>query len=111
MDKKYKDKTIKEEIKKLTTIFKDLEKDKKIYADRLINQASFMYATLKSLQEIINESGTVELFENGAKQMLREHPATKTYNTMIKNYTSIVKQLIELTPAVTFQMQFQKERI
>ena len=95
-----KDKLIKGEVKKLTTIFKDLDKDKKVYADRLINQAAFMYATMSELQETINAEGTIELFQNGAQQMLREHPAIKSYNTTIKNYMSVIKQLIELTPQI-----------
>lgn len=98
MDKKQKDKLIKQEQKKLTLTFSDLDKDKKIFADRLIGQASFMFATLQELQETINEEGAVELFVNGRQEMLREHPATKIYNSMIKHYMSIVKQLIDLTP-------------
>ena len=98
MDKKQKDKLIKQEQKKLTLTFSDLDKDKKIFADRLINQASFMFATLQELQETINDEGAVELFVNGRQEMLREHPATKIYNSMIKHYMSIVKQLIDLTP-------------
>ena len=93
-----KQKLIKSEIKKLTDNFKQVDADKKVYTERLINQAAFMYATLIELQDAINLDGTIELFQNGAQQMLREHPAVKAYNTMIKNYISIVKQLIELTP-------------
>jgi len=93
-----KQKLIKSEIKKLTDNFKKVDADKKVYTERLINQAAFMFATLIELQNAINEEGTIELFQNGAQQMLREHPAVKAYNTMIKNYISIVKQLIELTP-------------
>jgi hypothetical protein len=30
--------------------------------------------------------------------MLREHPAAKTYNTMVRNYTSVCKALFDLLP-------------
>jgi len=58
-----------------------------------------MYATLIELQEIMNNEGPVEMFEQGKQKMLREHPASKVYNSMIKNYSSVIKQLLELIPA------------
>ena len=58
-----------------------------------------MSVTLKELQETINEQGSIELFVNGKQQMLREHPAIKSYNALIKNYNSTIKQLLELMPA------------
>lgn len=58
-----------------------------------------MYATLMELQEIMNAEGPVEMFEQGKQKMLREHPASKVYNSMIKNYSSVIKQLLELIPA------------
>ncbi len=98
LDKKKKDRLIKKEIKELKIITQDVDEDKRPYVDRLINQAAFMYATLQELQETINTDGATDLFEQGAQRMLREHPAAKTYNTMIKNYTSIIKTLSDITP-------------
>lgn len=98
MTEKEKDKLINQEIDELTKITKDVTQDKRTYIDRLINQAAFMYATLQELQDTLNKDGAIELFEQGKQKMLREHPAAKTYNTMIKNYSSIIKQLSELTP-------------
>lgn len=93
-----KEKIIKDEKDKLNKIIKNLGKDEKIYAERLIEQAAFMYATLTELQMIMNREGSIELFEQGAQKLLREHPAAKTYNKMIKNYTSTVKQISEVSP-------------
>jgi hypothetical protein len=89
---------ISNEITELTRITKDVSKDKRAFVDRLINQAAFMCATLNELQGILNTDGAIELFEQGVQKMLREHPAAKTYNTMIKNYISIIKQLSEIVP-------------
>ena len=63
-----------------------------------MQQASFMYVTLLELQERINEEGSVELFEQGSQKMIREHPAVKSYNSMIKNYNATIKQLNDLLP-------------
>jgi len=38
------------------------------------------------------------MFEQGSQRMLREHPAAKTYNTMVRNYTSVCKALFDLLP-------------
>lgn len=98
MDKKEKAKIKRTELTKLTKILKNLPPDKQKLADGLKQQAAFMYSTMAELQEILNEGGAVEMFEQGAQKMLREHPAAKTYNAMVKNYNSTMKQLFDLLP-------------
>lgn len=99
MDKIKKDKLIKAELRKLNKFFKNIQEDKQKIIKGLKEQAAFMYATLIELQEIMNNEGPVEMFEQGKQKMLREHPASKVYNSMIKNYSSVIKQLLELIPA------------
>lgn len=98
LNKLDKEKMIKKEITELKRFFKEIENDKKPFANRLIEQCSFMSVTLRELQETLNADGAIELFVNGKQKMLREHPATKTYNAMIKNYNSVIKQLLEMLP-------------
>jgi hypothetical protein len=98
MDKIQKEKLIKKEMGELNKNFKDVPKEAKTYIDRLIREAAFMRVILLELQDILSDTGAVEEFKNGSQQMLREHPAAKTYNTMIKNYQSVIKQLSEVTP-------------
>lgn len=98
MKKLDKEKNIKKEIGELSKIFKDIDQERKQFADRLIQQCAFMLTTLSELQETLNEQGSIELFVNGKQEMLREHPAAKTYNTMIKNYNSTIKQLLDMLP-------------
>ena len=98
MDKKDKAKIRKTELTKLTNILKNLPPDKRKMAEGLKQQAAFMVSTLAELQEIMNDDGAVELFEQGAQKLLREHPAAKTYNAMVKNYNSTMKQLFDLLP-------------
>ena len=85
-------------MQKLNRFFKNIPKEKQKMIQGLKEQAAFMYATLMELQEIMNIEGPVELFEQGKQRMLREHPASKVYNSMIKNYSSVIKQLLELLP-------------
>jgi len=89
LDKIKKDKLIKAELRKLNKFFKNIPEDRQKIIKGLKEQAAFMYATLMELQEIMNTEGPVELFEQGAQKMLREHPAAKTYNSMIKNYEEL----------------------
>ncbi|ANW97713.1 hypothetical protein CSTERTH_01035 [Thermoclostridium stercorarium subsp. thermolacticum DSM 2910] len=98
MDKIKKDKLIKAELRKLNKFFQNIPEDKQKIIKGLKEQAAFMYATLMELQEIMNTEGPVEMFEQGKQKMLREHPASKVYNSMIKNYSSVIKQLLELMP-------------
>lgn len=99
MEKITKEALKKKELNKLNRIFKNLPDDKKKFAEGLKRQAAFMFATLAELQEQIDDEGVVEVFTQGAQSMLREHPATKVYNSMIKNYTTVCKQLLDMLPA------------
>jgi len=113
MKEKEKNKIIKQEKKELKNILGDLEGKARIYAERLIDQATFMYATLCELQEQVNKEGAVTWFEQGSQKMWRENPAAKTYNTMIRNYTNVIKQMGDITPEGKKSdelMDFLKER-
>ena len=50
------------------------------------------------------EKGVIEKFIQGKQNFLRESPALKSYNSTIKNYTSAVKQLNDLLPEGTKEM-------
>lgn len=98
MEKIEKEKLRKKELSKLNRIFKSLPANKQKMAEGLKAQAAFMVATLTELQEIINQEGPVELFEQGSQRLLREHPAVKAYNTMVRNYATVCKALFDLLP-------------
>ena len=98
---KQKEKLIREHLKKLTNIFDtiDIDKNKRDIAQPLIEQAAFMSVELADLKEQIKRDGCVEFYQNGANQKGRKRSAAvDVYNTMIKNYTSVTKQLIDLIP-------------
>ena len=106
MEKIDKEKLLKKEIKSFKDIFKQknkneepgISKEQLTLINKLCERAGFMSATLQELEQIINEEGAVELFEQGSQKITREHPAAKTYNIMIKNYNATVKLLSNFAP-------------
>lgn len=94
-----KKKEIKKEINKLTKIFKKIDVNIYNIAKNLIDEAAFMSVTLKENRKYIEEHGVKELYMNGKGQFgYKESVESKNYNTMIKNYTSVIKQLIDFLP-------------
>ena len=88
------------ELNKLKKIFKDIEPSKQKTVEKLISNAAFMAESLDELQEIIREKGFTEEYQNGANQFgVKKCSEVEIYNTMIKNYTSVVKQLVDLLPS------------
>ena len=87
------------ELAKLKKIFKDIEPQKQKTVEKLISNAAFMAESLDELQDIIREKGFTEEYQNGANQYgMKKCSEVEIYNTMIKNYTSVVKQLVDLLP-------------
>lgn len=93
-----KDRQTKKEMLKLRRLFKNLPKDKMKAAEGLIQEAAFMKVTLEETRHVIDQEGILEKFEQGAQKFLREHPATKVYNTMIQRYATVCKQLFDMIP-------------
>ena len=87
------------ELNKLKKIFKDIEPNKRQTVEKLIENAAFMAESLTALQEVIRQKGFVEEYQNGANQYgVKKCSEVEIYNTMIKNYSSIIKQLVDLLP-------------
>lgn len=94
-----KNKKIKKEINKIKKVFKEMPKNKKEIVERLIENAAFMSITLDELKEDIKRYGVKETYVNGKDQFgFKESIESKTYNTMIKNYSNVIKQLIDFLP-------------
>lgn len=99
MEKKDEDARVKKEISRLNKIFKNISKDKKALCEKLIRNAAFMAVTLEDLQEVIRKEGAINTFVNGnGFETIQEHPAQKSYNTMINRYSSVIRQLQDLLP-------------
>ena len=93
-----KEKAIKKEVLRIKRIFKEIDKNKKAAAEGLIQEAAFMRVTLADLKAQVNENGPVDEMEQGDYSILREHPALKSYNTMVQRYAMVWKTLNDLLP-------------
>ena len=80
-------------------ILAPLDKDTKNMAQSLVKNAAFMAITLEDLQEEINEKGCVSEYQNGENQWgTKKSPEVEVYNSLIRNYTVVVKTLTSLVP-------------
>jgi hypothetical protein len=95
-----KEKRILKEDKRIRELFKDLPKDALALYDGLIRRAAYMRATLEDYEADLDERGYVESFSQSEKldPYERERPVARLYNTMNKNYQSIMKQLKDALP-------------
>lgn len=92
MAKRDKFRAIKLEIKKLP-------KSKAELATSLLENVRFMDRELIELQAVIEENGWVEEYQNGANQRgFKRSSHADVYNSLIKNYNSTVKQILEILP-------------
>ncbi|UUM12448.1 hypothetical protein NQU17_02475 [Clostridiaceae bacterium HFYG-1003] len=98
---KTKEERIRSEKNRLVRIYKEISKENKSIIDGLINRAAFMRVTLEDMEKDLDDKGFVEEFSQSEKlePYERERPVARLYNTMNKNYQSIIKQLSDLLPA------------
>jgi hypothetical protein len=94
-----KDKTIRTERRRLKKLLEDLDEGKKKAADGLIDECAFMRATLIQYRECITTEGLIDIMSQGDYTIKREHPAVRSYVTMIQKYASVCKQLFDMLPA------------
>lgn len=95
---KDKRKRVTSEKARLNGIFKDLDPKKKNSLQGLIDEAAFMKATLFEIKELIDEFGVIDEMPQGEYSILREHPAFKSYNSMVQRYTTVTEKLFNLFP-------------
>lgn len=99
LEKIEKEKRIKKEIAKYNKIFRVLDEERKKAVQKLIENVAFMAITLEDLQQSINEKGFVESYQNGNNQHgYKESSAVRVYNSMIKNYNTSIKQILDQMP-------------
>ena len=86
------------EVKRLKRVFKNVADNVKNLTDKLINRAAFMLVSLEDMESEITKSGLMLEMSQGEYSIDRAHPLISSYNTMIKNYSAVIKQLTELLP-------------
>lgn len=94
------DQKINREKVRLNRIYKNVAKENKSIIEGLIQRAAYMRITLEEMEKDLSDGGYVEMFSQSEKAdpYERERPVARLYNTMNKNYQSIIKQLSDLVP-------------
>lgn len=89
-----------EEQSRLKKLYTKVPRRKKKLLEGLIERAAYMRITLQEYESDIDENGSVEPFTQSAncEPYDRARPVAQLYNTMNKNYQSIMKQLSDLLP-------------
>lgn len=99
LEKLEREKDIKQEINRINGFLKDIEPKVKKGVKSLIENVAYMAITLKELREDINREGLITEYQNGENQFgTKKSPKIEIYNTMVKNYTSSMKALLDLLP-------------
>jgi hypothetical protein len=94
-----KEQRIAKEKRRLMKIFKNLEENKLKTCQSLIARAAFITVSLEDLEEQLNETGWVEVYQNGENQSgLKKAAAADVHISLTKNLNAIIKQLLELVP-------------
>ena len=96
---KTKEQKINAEKRRLRSIFKELEENKRKLVTPLIEKAAFMSVELDALQEIIEQDGWTSEYKNGENQYgTKLSPEADTYIALSKNYAAVIKQLVDIVP-------------
>lgn len=97
-----KEQRVQQEYNRLMDLFSNAPAGQLRLALPLIQNAAFMKATLEDLQAAINAEGVTEEYQNGANQRGMKQSATlQGYNSLIKNYATVQKQLSQLLGETT----------
>jgi len=84
---------------RLLNVFAEVDANKLAVATSLIDRAAFLTISLQDLETEINQQGWTEKYQNGATQYgVKRSAAADTHVSLTKNLTSIIKQLLDMTP-------------
>lgn len=98
-----KDSRIRREIKRLNAIYSDLDENALASIEGLIRRAAYMRVTLEDYEADLDANGYVEMFTQSERTppYERERPVARLYNSMNRNYQTIMKQLVDALPDTT----------
>lgn len=85
-----------QKLKKIQQILKKQDNDKSKLALSLVEEAFFCGETLEKLKDEVEDTGVVTTMCQGDYYITRENPALRSYNTTLKSYQNLIKQIVEL---------------
>lgn len=84
------------ELKKLLDL---VDENRRPIAENIFKRLKFVDKTLTDLEKQIKKEGAVITFTNGnGFETVSEHPAQKSYNTMLGRYNALVKTFLDIIP-------------
>lgn len=88
---------IRKEITRLNKIFSAKSDEEKEFLDSLIKRAAFMRCQLDDMEKDLNKNGFTEMFTQSANAPAysRERPIARMYNSLNKNYQTLMKQMAD----------------
>lgn len=93
-------KQISDEVKRLTDIFADISPDRRALVKNLIQNAAYMAVKLRELQDLIDQDGLVEHYDNGGGQSGNKiGSAVQIYQKMLPSYNQVIKTLAGMLPS------------
>lgn len=86
---------IRKEITRLNKIFAGKSDEEKEFLSSMIKRAAFMKCQLEDMEKDLNKNGFTEMFTQSASapQYSRERPVARIYNSLNKNYQTLMKQM------------------
>lgn len=91
-----KDSRIKKEREKISKQLEGLSEQNKKIVGQLIENAAFMAIQLEDLRAAINQQGVVIEYRTGQATGVKKSPEIEVYNSLIKLYSNVIKQLTDL---------------
>ena len=90
---------VKKRIKELKDAFQSVDADRMRVINNAIEEVAYMEEKLAQIKVEIDRTGFVEEYQNGENQYgTKESTASKAYNTLLKNYNSYIRTLIQALP-------------
>ncbi len=86
------------DLKKLNDTFTDMNNEKGVLGLALLDEINFQKETLTKMRKDIEESSLVAEYSS----YKRSNPIIAGYNAMIKNYSQLIRQCIDLLPDNTY---------
>ena len=94
-----KSKQIKKEETRLTSLFKEIDGNKKKLVLTTIADVAFMTVTMRDLRETIIREGTTAVYKNGENQYgTKQSPESQMYLQLSQKLTQAMKILIDCMP-------------